>query len=98
MSQNDKPEITADSKEEPNTIAIKLRTDHMTNTMLKGPNLLIVALPVNTPKYVALGFLWTVIQEMTTFYEACEMAASKKPSILKATAAEAVNFGKRLVS
>ena len=87
-----------EAAKDPNTISVTLRTDAMTNTMIKGANILIVALPVNTPKYIALGFLWTVIQEMTTFYEACEMAASKKQGIFKATAKEAVAFGKSLVS
>lgn len=85
------------AKEEP-TISVKLRTNVLTNTVIKDANMLIVAMPLNTPKFVALGFLWSVLSEMTTFYEACERAASKpKNGLIKGTMADAVALGKSLL-
>lgn len=74
-----------EAKADPKTISVTLSIEHMTNTILKGPNLLIVAMPLNTPKYVALGFLYSVLSEMSTFYEACEQAAkSNRGGIIRA--------------
>lgn len=98
--KNDKPDIEQ-AAEQP-SIAVKIRTDVLTNTVVKdqekGLNLLIVAMPLSTPKYQALGFLWSVISEMTTFYEACEMAAkAKKPGIIKSTMNDAIALGHNLL-
>jgi hypothetical protein len=84
----------SDTLEDTKTISVKLSTEAMTNTIVKEANLLIVAMPLNTPKYVALGFLYSVLSEMGTFYEACEQAAKqRKPGIIKA----GVDFGKNLL-
>lgn len=95
MASHDNPDMPP---EEPKTISCKIRLDVLTNTVIKEANILVVALPLNTPQFVALGFLWSVINEMTAFYQACEAAArTKKPGIVKASVADAVNFGKSLL-
>lgn len=84
--------------EEAKTISVKLRLDVLTNSVIKEANMLVIGLPLNTPQFVALGFLWSVINEMTAFYQACAAAAqAKKPSILKASVSDAVSFGKSLL-
>ncbi len=88
--------------EKPKTISIKLPVDQMTDTMIvdkeKGISLLVVAIPMSTPKLQALGLLWLVLDNMTTFYKHAEAAyeAGKKPSIIKAGLGEAMALGKRL--
>jgi hypothetical protein len=95
MSSHDIPDMPS---EEPKTISCKIRLDVLTNTVIKEANILVVALPLNTPQFVALGFLWSVLSEMTQFYAACAAAAqSKKGGIVKASVADAVNFGKSLL-
>ena len=96
MSESSGPEKTVEHPK----ISVTIQTDVMTNTFLKDANLLIVAMPLSLPKYVALGFLWTVLNEITAFYEALErqMAQKKNNGIVRAGFNEAMALGKKLIS
>jgi hypothetical protein len=93
MSQEEKP------KEEPKAVKITIQLNAFTNVMLQEAGLVVVAWPIATPKWTALGFLWTLIDEFTAFYNALEAtaAAKKKPGIMKATMADALTLGKSLL-
>lgn len=89
--------------EKPKHISIKLPIDQMTDTMVvdkeKGISILVVAIPMSTPKLSALGLLWCVLDNMTTFYKHAEAAheATKKPGLLKTGMADAMALGKKLM-
>lgn len=84
-------------------ISVKLPADQLTDTMIvdkeKGISLLVVAIPMSTPKLTALGLLWCVIDNMTTFYKHAEAAheARSKPGLIKTGLSEAMSLGKRLM-
>lgn len=85
----------------PPTISVKLRVDALTDTVIKHNtgSLLLVAIPLSVPKLTALGFLWQVLQNITTFYQHAEAAheATKKGGIIKAGLGEALKLGKSLM-
>ena len=86
--------------EKPRTISVKLNIEVMTDTVIKHENgsLLLVALPLSTPKLVALGFLWSILDNMTTFYKHAEaQLAAKKGGIMKVGINEAIALGKRIL-
>ncbi len=93
-----------EQKAEPRTISVKLQVDALTDTMIvdkeKGVSILIVAIPMSTPKLTALGLLWSVLDNMTTFYKHAEAAheAKTKGGIIKAGLSDLKNLGKNLVS
>ncbi len=85
-------------KEESTAVKVTLQTKAFTNVMLQEAGLVIIAFPIATPKWSALGFLWTVLDEMTAFYTAVEaQAAPRKPGIVKASMADALALGKSLL-
>lgn len=90
-------------KQEATTIGVKIRVDALTDTMIvdkeKGLNILLVAIPLSTPKLVALGFLWSVLDNMTTFYKAAEAEHKlrNKGGIIKAGVNDALALGKKLL-
>jgi hypothetical protein len=83
------------------TISVKLNIDNMTDTVIKHEqgSLLLVALPLSVSKFVGLGFLWSVLDNMTTFYKHAEaqMEAKKKGGIIKAGLSDALALGKTLM-
>jgi hypothetical protein len=83
------------------TISVKISVDNMTDTVIKHENgsLLLVALPMSVPKLVGLGFLWSVLNNMTTFYQHAEAAAAQKGrgGIIKAGINEALSLGKKIM-
>lgn len=89
--------------EKPKTISIKLPVDQITDTMIvdkaQGLSILVVAIPMSTPKLTALGLLWCVLDNMTTFYKHAEAAheQSKRPGIIKAGLSDAMALGKKLM-
>lgn len=92
----DKPEQEAPKR----TISIKIGIENMTDTIIKHENgsLLLVALPLSTPKLTALGFLWSVLDSMATFYKHAEaQMAARKGGIVKAGLNEAISLGKKLL-
>lgn len=94
---------TPETKQENPTISVKLRTDVLTDTMIvdkaKGLNLLMVAIPLSTPKLQALGFLWSVLDNMTTFYKHAEAQHEKLKNggLVRATMNDAKALGKKLL-
>lgn len=87
-------------KEAPRTISVKLNIETMTDTVIKHENgsLLLVALPLSVPKLVGLGFLWSVLNNMTTFYQHAEAQMdSRKGRLVKAGISEAMALGKKLL-
>ncbi len=92
-----------DQEAAPRTISVKLNIDELTDTMIvdkeKGINVLLVAIPLTVPKLTALGFLWCVIDNMTTFYKHAEaqFEASKKGGIIKAGMSDLKAMGKSLL-
>ena len=93
---------TPDIEKKPRQIGIKLPVDQMTDTMIvdkeQGISILVVAIPMSTPKLSALGLLWCVLDNMTTFYKHAEAAheAKNKPSIIKAGLADLRGLGSKL--
>lgn len=96
-TENQKPE----AEKPPRTISVKLNVDQMTDTVIKHDNgsLLLIALPFSIPKLVGLGFLWQVLDNMTTFYKHAEAQAEakKKGGIIKAGLSDALALGKTLM-
>ena len=94
----------AKTEAKPESISIKLPINQMTDTMIvdkeKGISILVVAIPMSTPKLTALGLLWCVLDNMTTFYKHAEAAheANTKSGIIKPGLAALKNLGKNLVS
>lgn len=81
-------------------IGVKISPDNMTDTIIKHEDgsLLLVALPLSVPKLVGLGFLWSVLNNMTTFYQHAEaQLAAKKGGIMKVGINEAIALGKRIL-
>ena len=89
---------------EPRTISIKIDIDKLTDSMIvdkeKGVNILLVAVPLSTPKLTALGFLLSVLDNMQTFYKHAEAQyeARKKGGIVTAGINEIAALGRKLVS
>ena len=97
MNTPPKPEV----EKPPLTISVKLNIENMTDTVIKHEHgsLLLVALPLSVPKLVGLGFLWSVLDNMTTFYKHAEaqMEKNKKGGIIKAGLSDALALGERLM-
>lgn len=93
----DNPEI-----DKPKHISIKLSVDQMTDTMIvdkpNGVSILVVAIPMSTPKLSALGLLWCVLDNMTTFYKHAEAAhEAGKKGIIKSGLSDIMALGKTLM-
>ena len=90
-----------ETPEDKPTISVKIRTDVLTEVMLKenGANILLVALPLAIPKFTALGFLWGVINNMTAFYAAVEenLARQRGRGIVGTSLEEAKRLGRRIM-
>lgn len=105
MNTPPKPEAGPDAEkpqpqEEKKAVKITIQLGAFTNVMLQEAGLVVVAWPIATPKWTALGFLWTLIDEFTAFYNALEAttaAKNKKPGIVKASMSEALSLGKSLL-
>jgi transketolase N-terminal domain/subunit len=85
---------------EKKAVKITIQLDAFTNVMLQEAGLVVIAFPIATPKWTALGFLWTMIDEFTAFYNALEsanQAKNKKPGIIKGTMSDALALGRGLL-
>ncbi len=80
-------------------VKVALPLNSFTNVILKEANLVVIAFPISTPKWTALGFLHTVLDEFTAFYNALEAKAQQnaKGGIVKASMADALALGKSLL-
>lgn len=88
---------------ESRTISVKLNIDDMTDTMIvdkeKNVNILLVAIPLSVPKLTALGFLWCVIDNMTTFYKHAEAQHERqRGGLIRAGISDIAALGKKLVA
>lgn len=88
--------MTEDKKEDP-TISLKLRTDTLTDVVIKEANLHVIAFPLTQPRFTVLGFLWSVINTTTTFYDHVDAhVARNNKGIVKAGLSDMAALGKRL--
>lgn len=83
-------------------ISVDIRVDALTDVMIKDDkrdlNILVVAIPLSTPKLLALGFLWQVINNLTVFYREAEAAVElRKKKFMPNGVADIAALGKKLL-
>lgn len=100
----DTPEKATEAPKPP-MIGVSIRTDVITDTILQDPEkkmqLLLIAVPLSLPKFTILGFLWSVLDNMTRFCLSVEMAAAEEKQrsggIIRPTMKSALVLGKKLL-
>lgn len=88
--------------QEVRTISVKIGVDNLTDTMIqdkeKGFSLLLLGIPMSTPKLTCLGFLVQVLFNMNDFYKQADgQAKASSGGIIKGSMAHMAALGKGLL-
>ena|ERR1041385_4205589 len=85
-------------QEKDNMLAIKIDKTKITNACIKEHNLIVLAFPLTLPKYECLGFLYSALGEMETYYAAVEHAMKErsKSGLVKGTINDIKNLGSKM--
>lgn len=99
---SDKQDQEAEEVKEVRTISVKIGVDNLTDSMIqdkeKGFSLLLLGIPMKTPKLTCLGFLVQVLLNMNDFYrEADKQAKMGSSGIIKGSMAHMAALGKGLL-
>ena len=99
---SDKQDQEAKEVKEVRTISVKIGVDNLTDSMIQdkenGFSLLLLGIPMKTPKLTCLGFLVQVLLNMNDFYrEADKQAKAQSGGIIKGSMAQMAALGKGLL-
>ncbi len=64
----------------------------------KGVNILVLSIPLSVGKHTALGFLWSAMDTLTTFYKHVEAQVEKRQSgLIKPGVKDIMKMGRSLM-